>query len=86
MGNWPVRQVLKLARPGVTHLRPTRGILVDLAAVTFLDCTGMTALLTGCRSAATRDVTFQAVNAGGIALRALQTLDLDIVLSAREPH
>ena len=72
----------------ITTCVPTGGVLVDLAAVTFLDCTGVAALFTGRRNAATRDVSYQAVSAGRIALRGLQILDLDldIALSHRDPH
>ena len=69
----------------ITTCVPTGGVLIDLAAVTFLDCTGVTALFTGRRNAATRNVSYQAVNAGRIALRVLQILDLDIALSHRDP-
>ena len=69
----------------VNTCTPADGVLVDLAAVTFLDCTGVTALLTGRLLAAARHVSYQVVNASGIALRVLQTLDLVALLNGATP-
>ena len=70
----------------VTTCQSTGGVLVDLADVTFVDCVGVTSLLTGRRLATARGLSYQAVNAFGIALHVLQILELGTVLSGPAPR
>ena len=57
-------------------------VTVDLAATTFCDCAGITALLACRREALARDVAFQVVNPTGICLQNLRILDLYTLLTA----
>lgn len=63
---------------------PPARVLVNLAPVDFLDCTGITALLAGRALAATRGVTYHTVNAHGFTHHVLQPLGLDTSLTATE--
>ncbi|MEU4621914.1 STAS domain-containing protein [Actinoplanes sp. NPDC023801] len=55
-------------------------LCVDLADVTFLGVAGINALLAGQRQARRCRVTYQVINAAGIALYALRALRLETVL------
>ncbi|MEV4281874.1 STAS domain-containing protein [Actinoplanes xinjiangensis] len=55
-------------------------LCVDLGEVTFLAAAGVNALLVGRRYAYRRGVSYQVVNAAGIALCVLRALELDSVL------
>jgi anti-sigma B factor antagonist len=58
-------------------------IIVDLADITFCDCTGFTWLIT-CRSAAlAHGAAYQVVNPTGCPLRVMQLLNLHSLLTAR---
>ena len=72
--NHAVHEALR-TRPG--------SLLVDLAATTFCDCTGITALLIARRAAVARDVPYQVINPTGICLLALRILDLQSLLTTR---
>jgi anti-sigma B factor antagonist len=58
-------------------------LLVDLAATTFCDCTGITALLVARRAAVAQDVAYQVLNPTGVCLLALRILDLQSLLTTR---
>ena len=58
-------------------------IIVDLAGITFCDCSGFTRLLTGRSEVLARGVAFQVVNPTGCPLRIMQLLDLHSLLTTR---
>jgi anti-anti-sigma factor len=59
----------------------TDNIVVDLRAVTFCDCRGVTALLQGRGEALEHNVTYQVTNPVGSPLRVLQLLGLQSLLA-----
>jgi len=71
----------------ITHALSTgvSSLLVDLAATTFCDCAGITALLIGRRDANAHDVAFQVVNPTGSTLTVLQISGLYGLLTTRTP-
>lgn len=60
-------------------------LLVDLAATTFCDCAGVSALLEGRRHAVAHDVAYQVINPTGTALAVLRILGLEHLLTTRTP-
>lgn len=63
----------------VSACAPTDGVLVDLTAVTFLDCMGVTTLLTGLSAATAHGIGFHTTNANGSPLRVLRIFGLDTI-------
>ena len=60
-------------------------LLVDLAAATFCDCAGISALLAGRRNAVARDVAYRVVNPTGVCLDIIRTLGLHRLLTTGTP-
>jgi anti-sigma B factor antagonist len=63
---------LTAALTEVVRAPDVRGIVVDLAAVSYLDSTGVAALVQGRRTAEQRGRAYRVVNASGIIERVLQ--------------
>lgn len=60
-------------------------VVIDLQAVTFCDCAGITALLVGRRDTLARSAGFQVINPVGGPLRVLVALDMHTWLTSRAP-
>jgi anti-sigma B factor antagonist len=61
-------------------LSQVRHVTVDLAQITFLDSTGIGALVAARRHAADRGASFRIVNAHGIVARVLSVCGVDAIL------
>src|SRR5688572_23211428 len=65
-----------------THLGDARQLVVDLDRVTFLDSTGIGALVAGRHEATNRNIAYQVINTHGVVARILTVSGVDHILHA----
>jgi len=83
-GEIDVSSVDLLAR-GLAAVPATDSLVIDLAGVTFLDSTGLAALVVAHRRAAAAGRTLAVVNARGIVRRVLDITGMFPILAGRDP-
>jgi anti-sigma B factor antagonist len=76
---------VKTAITGALNEPHVRDLVVDLARLTYIDSTGVSALIAGHRLAQQRQVTFRVANPRGTVERVLSVLGLTATLAPPEP-